>query len=116
MNERAISLQEDQRLEQGLKKTLPLLHGIKAILDDRRERALPDTEDIKEFRSTIFSLYSHLSNPPLTPQTTLSACLEPWPIVKFGTTPSHDHSTGSTGQKRLLPPSPESKQRQKKSH
>jgi len=49
MNEWAILLQEDQRLEQGLKKTLPLLHRIKAILDNRRERALPDTEDIKEF-------------------------------------------------------------------
>ena len=114
-NQRAISLQISKRLHHDLPKVLPILHGISSILDTRIA-INTDEPVVTEFRDVLTKLSDQLDKVHLTPRDPSL----PIPLEALSSTRSANESTrrasGLVTRKHILPPSPEAKQKRKKSH
>lgn len=107
-NSDAISFQVNQRLKHDLAKVLPLLHGISSTLESKPHVNL-ESEDLVEFRDLLASLGTQLT---IEETNTARASTS---TKGHGVPPSRKaHITDV--RKHLLPPSPEQKQKRKKSY
>lgn len=103
----AIEHQVHCKIEHSIHQLLPGLHGLSILAEEAR---IPDTEETHEFLAVLQDLCQHfgvISNPAtdgnLPPQTNAGGY-------------SHWQTNHAHPQATLLPPSPERKQKRKKSH
>ncbi|KAF4571298.1 hypothetical protein AB1N83_013800 [Pleurotus pulmonarius] len=103
----AIEHQVHCKIEHSIHQLLPGLHGLSILAEEAR---IPDTEETHEFLAVLQDLCQHfgvISNPAtdgnLPPQTNAGGY-------------SHWQTNHAHSQATLLPPSPERKQKRKKSH
>ena len=132
-NLHAISLQVKHRLQQDVPRVLPLLHGISSILESSSGLSLSSAhwQDLDELNEAVLRLSEQLQQvkirqhttsiiPVLSPPTRTRTAPRPNLISTTLVTPSpmpiSIPKSPVTGRKHLLPPSPETKQKRRKSN
>ena len=124
LNLHAIALQVKHRLQHDVARTLPLLHGISSVLESSSGLpvSLSNAHDLDELNEAVLRLLEQLqqvkihqwtsSIMPVSPQrpnlTSTLVTTQPMPIT--------GSSSKTPVRKHLLPPSPETKQKRKKSN
>ncbi|KAF8960687.1 hypothetical protein BDZ97DRAFT_1760510 [Flammula alnicola] len=112
---RAISGQIERRLEQNISSVLPTLHGISSLLDDQPQllRQLPGT--MSEFRNVLEVITRQISD--LSTHDNVLSQPSSSRLTELHLTPHNEQPRNqASSSKHLLPPSPELKQKRKKSY
>ncbi|KAF8197588.1 hypothetical protein BJ912DRAFT_1078958 [Pholiota molesta] len=112
-NHTAISFQIDQRLQHHITRIIPSLHNISSLLQES-DFVTTDNQDphIQELRDAIAMLSIRLNKPPHHPISATTSVENEQEVSSL--IPATTQHQGS--KRQLLPPSPESKQKRKKSY
>lgn len=121
MNLHAIALQVKHRLQQDVPRVLPLLHGISSVLESSSDLSLSSAQDLDELNEAVLRLSEQLQQVRNYQQTQTSSVMPVSPprpnlISTIVTSPPMPISNSKAVRKHLLPPSPETKQKRKKSN
>ena len=119
----AIALQVKHRLQQDVPRVLPLLHGISSLLESSSGLSLSSAQDLDELNEAVIRLSEQLQQAKIHQRTSSSIMppavspLRPNLIPTLVTPPIPISSNPKAPiRKHLLPPSPETKQKRKKSN
>ena len=116
-NLHAIALQVKHRLQHDVPRVLPLLHGISSVLESSSGLSLA-SQDLNELNEAVFRLSEQLKQVKINQQAPfIMPVSPPRPIVtSTQVTPLMPSNSKAPVRKHLLPPSPETKQKRKKSN
>lgn len=121
----AISGQIKRRLEQNISSVLPILHGISSLLDNQPHLLLNLPGSMSEFSSVLEVITGQISSLSLITHSDRNDFGATSHIESHEPGPAHLPSTAMNSRytqsqanstKHLRPPSPESKQKHKKSY
>lgn len=119
-NLHAIALQVKHWLQQDVPRVLPLLHGISSVLESSSGLSLSSVQDLDELNEAVLRLSEQLQQVKIHQRTSsIEAVSPPRPdlVSTLVTSPRMPISKPKAPvRKHLLPPSPETKQKRKKSN
>ena len=119
-NLHAIALQVKHRLQQDVPRVLPLLHGISSLLESSSGLSLSSGQDLNELNEAVLRLSEQLQQVGIHQRTSsIMPVLPPRPnltLVMPPPVPIPISNPRAPIRKHLLPPSPEAKQKHKKSY
>jgi SWIM zinc finger len=116
-NLHAIALQVKHRLQQDVPRVLPLLHGISSVLESSSGLSLSGAQELGDLNEAVLRLSEQLQQVKFHQRTaSIMSVSPPRPNLTSMTPPMPISNPKVPIRKHLLPPSPETKQKRKKSN